>query len=204
MAALARIIPILRTSDPFIAPSINLKICSIRHLSLDFMRLFCFCSKVPCCQGKCGTHQTDGRMYRLPQVCSCMPRQSSRQESLSQYEYQETGGNWCGQLSDTVFGGHPNHRMLKEYDLEHKNDINLRTSSRSLAILFNQHIFKCRTKHLKVDQDSELLKGIAHFGEGRYCKLLLKQAFTHWIAVYRSFLHNSVVFLLQSSDFLMN
>ena len=46
LAALARIIPMLRTSEPFIAPSINPKMCSMRHLSLDLMRLFFFCSSV--------------------------------------------------------------------------------------------------------------------------------------------------------------
>ena len=63
---------------------------------------------------------------------------------------------------------------LKEYDLEHKNNIYLRTSCRSLAVLLDQHIFKCRTEHLKVDQGRKLLKGITHLGESFYCELLLE------------------------------
>ena len=40
---------------------------------------------------------------------------------------------------------------LKEYDLEHKNNINLRTSCRSLAVLLDQHFFKFGAEHLKVE-----------------------------------------------------
>lgn len=35
MAALARTIPMLRTSEPSISPSMKPKMCSMRHLSLD-------------------------------------------------------------------------------------------------------------------------------------------------------------------------
>lgn len=41
---------------------------------------------------------------------------------------------------------------LEEYDLEHKDNVNLRTACWSLAVLLDQNIFKCRTEHLKVDQ----------------------------------------------------
>ena len=81
---------------------------------------------------------------------------------------------------------------LKEYDLEHKNNIYLRTSCRSLALFLDQHIFKRGTEHLKVDQGGELLKGITHLRESFNRELLLEQVFAHWLAVYGSFLHDSV------------
>lgn len=48
------------------------------------------------------------------------------------------------------------------------------------------------TEHLKVDQGGELLKGIAHLGKSFNRKLLLEQVLTHRLAVYSSFLHDSV------------
>ena len=81
---------------------------------------------------------------------------------------------------------------LKEYDLEHKYNIYLRTSCRSLALFLDQYFLKCWTKHLKVDQTGELFKGITHLGERFNRKLLLKQVLTHRLAIYSCFLHDSV------------
>lgn len=46
VAALARMMPMLRTNEPFMEPSMNPKMCSTRHLVFDFWRLLCFCSSV--------------------------------------------------------------------------------------------------------------------------------------------------------------
>ncbi len=62
---------------------------------------------------------------------------------------------------------------LKEYDLEHKNNINLRPSYRRLAVLLGQHIFKCGSVHLIVDQVGELLYGVVPLGERLYVELLI-------------------------------
>ena len=87
---------------------------------------------------------------------------------------------------------------LKEYDLEHKNNINLRASCRSLAVFLDQHFLKCGTEHLKVNQGSEPLKRIAHLGESIDCKFLLEQVFTHRLAVYYNIMQPDLNIRLQS------
>jgi len=61
LAALALIIPMLLTSEPFMGPSMKPKMCSIRHLVLDLVRLLRPCSSV---SGwlRCPFSQIIGRM----------------------------------------------------------------------------------------------------------------------------------------------